>query len=204
MYTKAEIFNLALGALLLNRRVDNPDTDPSNEAKVLLSHYDVAFRSTLEDLNLDSTASQVALELLEEDPNKLWKFAYKYPNDCIFLRRIQTCRRRDDRYSRIRLKTGIHDGEKVIFTDEEEAIAEYISKDIPLSTLSPTAGLCVAYKLASLSSPLITGKGADRLRQSIMESYVMYKIEAQEQDRNENLILEHEWEESEFVKARME
>jgi hypothetical protein len=63
VHTKAGIFNLALGALLLNRQVTNADTDTSNEARVLRTHYDLALFSALEDLDLDSTATRVAARL---------------------------------------------------------------------------------------------------------------------------------------------
>ena len=204
MYDKADIFNLALGALLLSRRITDTETDRSNECTVLNTHYEAAFAATLEDLDLDSTSSQVTLELIEEEPNELWLYAYRYPSDCAFLRRLQSAQVMDDRESRILLRTTMHDGEKAIYTNQQDAIAEYISRDINIGSLSAMAGLCVAYKLAVLSAPLITGKGAATLRKEIKEEYIRLKADAKEHDKNENFNYVDERLQSEYVKARLE
>lgn len=204
MYTKAKIYNLALGALLLSRQITDTETDKSNEAKVLNTHYDTALRSTLEDLNLDSTATQINLELIEESPNTLWNFSYKYPTNCAFLRRIQSIVKMDNRSTHIEKRVAIKDGKKCIFTNEMNAIAEYISSDVPISTLSANAGLAVAYKLAMLSAPLITGKGSQKLMEAIQKQYIVIKGDAQEQDRLEGFNFTDPDVESEFVQARTE
>lgn len=206
MYTKAKIYNIALGALLLQRQVSNPDQDQSNECKVLNTHWDTAFRSTLEDLDLDSLSTQETLELLAEDPEDFpeWKYVYKYPTNCAFFRRIKSTVHTDDRSTHIAKKVGLYNGQKAIFTNEYEAVAEIIPHDLNLSTLSANVGLCVAYKLALLSAPLIVGKGAKALREDIQGRYVMAKGEAQEQDRRENFNYVDEEVESEFVRARLE
>ena len=202
MHTKAKIFNLALGALLLQRRISDTETDPSNECKVLLTHYDVAFRATLEDLDLDGTSTQKILELVEEDPTDLWGYAYKYPSDCAFFRRLQSGVTVDSRSTHIKKRIAIHEDQKVIFTNQVDAVAEYISYNVPLAALSATAGLAVAYRLAMLSAPLITGKGAAKLMETIQKNYILAKTEAQDQDRRENFSFVDEDIESEFVEAR--
>ena len=202
MFTKAKIFDLAANALLLTRRFIDPDTDKSNEAKVFLTNYDIALRSTLEDLDLDSTSDVKTLELVEEDPNDQWLFAYKYPSNCAIFRRIQSTELMDNRYSHIPRRIGMYEGQKVIFTNEADAIAEYVAYDVPLSSLSANAGLAVAYKLATLSAPLITGKGAQKLIEAIQAKYIVAKAEAQEKDKNENFNYVEDHISSEFVAAR--
>lgn len=204
MYTKAKIFNLALGALLLNKRIADVDTDTSVENMTLNVHYDTAFRATLQDLDLDGTSTQKILELIEEEPTDLWLFAYKYPTDCAFFRRIQSEVLKDGRTTQIKKRIAIHNGVKAIFTNQEDAIIEYISHDISLTLLSASAGLAVAYKLAMLASPLISGKGAGPLRKEIQGLYLISKAEAQEHDRMENSDFDSDNEMSEFVEARTE
>ena len=204
MYSKAKIFNLALGVLLLQRQIVNPDTDQSNEAKVLLSHWDTALWSALEDMDLDSTSTQVDLSLVATDPNGLWVYAYKYPNNCAFFRRLQSSIETDNRSTHIPKRTGIYEGQKVIFTNQENAIAEYIPKDLPLNSLSPNAAMTIAAKLAELSSSLVTGKGARELRKDILDKYVLYKARAQAHDQRENFVYGDPVVESEFVEARTE
>lgn len=203
MYSKAKIFNIALGALLLSRQITDADTDTSNEAKVLNTHWNTALRSALEDMDLDSTATEVTLELIEEDPTDLWGYAYKYPSNCSFLRRIVSGERMDNRSSHIPKRVAMHDGVKAIFTNEVEAKAEIIPHDFPLGSLSANAGLTIAYKLALLAAPLATGKGAQRLIEAIEKKYAIAKAEAQDQDRRENFNFVDDEIESEFVEERM-
>lgn len=204
--TKAQIYNLALGALLLQRQIADPNTDTSNEAKVLNTHWEVAFYSTLEDLDLDYTMSVAVLELIESDPDTFWDYAYKYPSDCAFLRRLQDANEKtfkDNRYTHHRKRIQIHEGQKAIMTNLENATAEYISKDISLASLDELTGLAIAYRLAHLSAPLIVGKGAQKLREEIQAKYIFYKAEAQEKDRRENFNYYTDQEESDWVNERL-
>ena len=100
-YSKVQIYNLALGALLLSRRIIDVDTDTTNECKILTLHYATALAATLADLDLDSTSTQAAANLVEEQPNDLWAYSYDYPSDCAFLRRIQSGATVDDSYTHI-------------------------------------------------------------------------------------------------------
>lgn len=209
MFTKAKIFNLALGALLLQRQIVNADTDPFNEAKVLNTWWETALNTTLESLDLDSTSTQATLNLIASfDPNAVplvsqWLFAYQYPTDCAFFRRIQSHYVMDNKSSHIPKRVGIYQGRKVIFTDKCNAIAEYIMNDFPLNTLSMAAGVAISLRLAILSAPLATGKGAAKLVDGLEKKYMMMKAEAQELDRRENFVFESEALMSEFVQTRL-
>jgi len=204
-YTKAKIYNLALSALLLSREVSDVDTDQTNEVRILSTHFDVAFDTTLQDLDLDSLSSPITLELLASlDDDEPWEYVYKYPSNCIFLRRIESSHITDNRGTHIAKRTGIYNSQKAIYTNEYQAAAECISNDIPLSALSPMAGLAIAYKLAFLSAPLIVGKGARKLRETIESAYDSAKSKAQETDALENFNYEADDLRSEFVAARFE
>ncbi len=206
MYTKAQIFNLSLSALLLQRQVANPDTDPSNEAKVLSSNWQAAFESTLGEMDLDATSTYVPLELIVEDPTNLpreWEYAYKYPTNCLFFRRIRSCYAVDNKTTHIPKRVGIYNGQKVIFTRQEKAVAEIIASDIPLAALNGSAALALAMRLAWLSAPLIVGKGSGQLKQELASKYTVFKAEAQEIDRRENFSFESEATMSEFVEERL-
>lgn len=202
MYTKVDLFNIALSALLLTKEISNADEDTSLEAKQLRKFYTIALKKTLADLDLDGTSTTETLELLIADPNDDWSYAYKYPSNCMLLRRICSGVRKDNRASKIPLQTAIYDDQKVIFCDLESASADYIPSDLPLSYLSVNAGLAVAYSLAWLCAPLIAGKGANELRKNINQMYLLAKSEAQEDDRLENTNFDDDEVVSEFVLAR--
>ena len=203
-FTKEEIYNLTLSTLLLSEEVIEISTTKSNNVKILNRFYNIAFQSTLQDLDLDSLSQPITLELIEELPeDHVWDYAYKYPTNCVFFRRIESGVATDNRSTHIAKRTGIHDGQKVIFTNKYQAIAECIPKDVPLEALSPMAALTVSYKLAFLSSPLLVGKGAKTLRKEIREDYAISKLEAQETDVLENFKYESDWQRSEFVEERL-
>lgn len=205
-YTKPNIYNLALSALLLSREVTDTTTDQSNEVRVLNTNWNVAFESTLEDLDLDSHSSIVTLELTEDirsNTDYPWYYVYKYPSSCIKFRRIVSGNLKDDRDTLIDKATMMYGDQKSIFTDEVSAKAEIISKNISLTTLTGMQALAIAYKLAYLSAPLITGKGAKSLMERIEAAYTVYKTEAQSQDVEENFRYKADYEDSEWVKERL-
>lgn len=213
MYTKAKIFNLALQALLLNRQITNTDSDKSNEAKVLNEHWDVVFKTTLFDMDLDSTSTPVDLELIHDftkDPipnngrqGPLWNFAYKYPDKSAFFRRIVSCNVIDDKSTHHPKRVSIWEGKKAILTNVPFAIAEMIPIDFPLQTLSAPAGQAMALFLAWQAAPLIVGKGARLLKASIADDYKAFKAMAQELDSRESFSFQTEENMSEFVRTRM-
>lgn len=213
MYTKAKIFNLALQALLLNRQIVDTNSDKSNEAKILTEQWDVAFKTALFDMDLDSTASDQALELLHDftkdpptsngQPAPRWSYVYKYPDKCAFFRRIVSCSVNDDKFSHNPKRVMIYNGKKGIFCDVASAIGEYIPIDFPLQTLSAPAGHAIALRLAWQSAPLIVGKGAKSLRETIKTDYAIAKAEAQAMDERESFSFQDDANLSEFVKVRM-
>jgi hypothetical protein len=203
MFDKTKIFNLALAALFLQKRISNADTDQSTETQTLQTFWDTAYWSALQELDLDSTSSRKPLELVKDNPNTFWRYAYKYPSDCIFLRRIVSTNLTDDQESKIDLRVELFENQKCIMTNEQFAEVEYISKDVPLSTITAEAALFISLKLAKLSVPLIVGTNSAAVMKSIDESYVKAILDAQRKDSNETTIYQPEWMRSEFAKARM-
>jgi len=202
-FTKTEIYNLALSALMLNANVIDVATDESNNVTNLNRFYNVALQSTLQDLDLDAVSQPITLELIETLTEGNWLYVYKYPSNCSFLRRLKSAAEVDDRTTHLPKRIALHNGVKAIFTNEVGAVGECIAKDTPLEALSPMAAMAVAYKLAYLSAPLIVGKGAKKLRETIQTDYVLSKAEAQEYDSLENFNYEADYQRSDFVRERL-
>lgn len=203
MYTKAKIFNLALSALLLTKRISDVENDPSSENNTLKVNWEAAFNVALTEMDLDGTSAQKQLELIETEPNDLWLFAYKYPTNAAMIRRLQNGVLMDKLSNQIQRRVMIHDGKKVIVTNQECAIVEYVPNDFDLKWLSPPAGVAIAYKLAIMSAPLIAGKGAATLIAKIQEDYKSARYTAQMHDRIENQNFVDPSDQSEFVEARI-
>lgn len=200
---KTEIYNIAFSALLLVRRIANADTDTTNETKVLNTFWNIALESTLQDLDLDKLSQPITLELLANLTTGPWLYVYKYPTNCAFLRRLESGQITDIRSTHIPKRTALYNGQGAIFTNEVEAIAECIPLSVPLTAFNSMATLAVAYRLASLSAPLIVGKGAKKLRETIEAYYIFAKTEAQETDKRENFNFQPDHVTSEWVYARL-
>lgn len=202
-YTKPKIYNLTLAALLLSKRIIEVETDTSTEVATLNTHWDTALESTLKDLDLDSLSTPITLELITELTEGPWTYVYKYPTNCAFFRRIKSCVITDNKRTHIAKRVGMYNGLKAIFTNEYEAIAECMPKNIPLVALDANSALALSYKLAILSAPMITGKGAKDLVEKLEKKYLVVKAEAQEADASENFNYEDEALRSEFVDERL-
>lgn len=203
MYNKTDIFNLALSALYLQKRIADSETDVSNETKVMQLHWKAAYYGALTDLDLDHAAKIAALALVQEDPDDFWDYAYSYPTDCVFIRRIISRNITDDTENFIDRKVGTYNGEKVIFTNESQAKLEYISSDVLPQDLSVEAAMYVAYKLASLSLPLIVGKDSEQTYKLLEVKKAQAYADAKAKDAKETNIYQAEWYRSEFAKTRL-
>lgn len=216
MSSKVEIFNLALSALLLTKQCSDADGDNTMEVRTLRSNWNTALKKTLQDLDLDATSTRAAGQLVAECPTPDWHYAYLYPQNCAFFRRILPIHHgdinfsghhrrigRDTRYTQVPRQIADYQNQKIIFTNKHCAWLEYIPSDVPITSLNESAALALAYKLADLSGSLIAGKGAGALRKDLRDQYRIEKAQAQEQDRLENATFDTDEELSEFVQARL-
>ncbi len=205
-FTKTKIYNLAFSALLLARQVSDVDSDvTTNEVKVLNNYYEDALSQTLADMDLDCLSEPAQLELLAEiNDDGPWQYVYKYPTKCSFLRRIQSHVAMDNAATAIPKRVGLYNGQKAIYTNKDSAIAEIVPNNVSLAALPPSAGWAVAYHLAFLACPLLTGKGAKALTETIWQRYLLAINSAQEQDKLENANYENPIVMSEFVAARLD
>lgn len=206
MSSKVKIYNIALSTLLLARQVTDTETDKiTNEVRVLNQFWEDALTTSLQDMDLDGLSEPIPLELIANlnDNTGYWRYVYKYPSRCAFLRRLQSMALVDNRETHIEKRVALYNGQKSIFTNEDRAVAECIPTNVPLDALSPNAYHAVAYRLAYLSCPLVTGKGAKSLMESILQRYNFAVAKAQEIDGRENYNFDDPRERSEYVAARM-
>jgi hypothetical protein len=206
MYDKTGIFNLALSALFLQKKISDSETDPSKEATILRSHWDAAWNIGLQELDTDSVAVTAALELLAEAPDSNWDYVYKYPDNCAFLRRIVPTlggEVTDDTLTVIDRKISRYLTNKAIFTNEIDAKAEYIPNDLSPDDLNAEEALFIAYKLARLCLPLIIGKDSDNVAKLLEARYQQAHLDARAKSAKETNIYQEDWQRSEFVKHRL-
>lgn len=200
--TRHDIIKMAANALGIVRDFDDLDTDKSKEARVLRENYPTALSMTLADLDIDSASETRDLQLHKEDPNTVWRYAYRYPLDCVRFRRIESGFVQDNRSTRIPYKIGMIGKVKCIFTNHPNAVGYFQTSEVSVASLSYHTGVAISYQLALLSPALINGKGADKLKVQLRQSYINALITAQAHDHEENFQFPDDLMESEFLQSR--
>lgn len=88
MLYKTDIANLALGRLGVSLIITDVDTDNSQQAKIIRRYFRMSMDTLLE-LHPWSFATQYKeLVLEEEDPTPIYRYAYRWPTDCLIIRQL--------------------------------------------------------------------------------------------------------------------
>jgi len=200
MATKTNICNMAIAHLGTSKAIGNIDTDTSVEGITCKLFYDEARKATLKDFPWDFATKEAALGLVEELDDQEWDYSYRYPSDCIQMRRIKSGIRNDHRqsivpYKLIRDNTGL-----LIYSDEENAEAEY-TEDIDAASFFPSDFvLAFSYRLAYFLAPTLA-RGDTGLKREMIQYYKMEIAQAQANALNEEKLDEEPG--SEFERSRM-
>lgn len=156
-FTKTKICNLALSHLGSSKTIANFDTERSAEANACREYFDTAVEEVLQGFHWPFATKIVALGLLEENPNSEWGYSYQYPTDCLDIRRILSGTRDDSKDTEIKFKIYGNDTGKVIYTDKEEAEAEYTMNITDPARWSADFGMAVSFLLAAYIAARVTG-----------------------------------------------
>lgn len=171
MASKTEICNMAISHLGIAKEIANVDTEKSAEASAMRRFYDIVLESVLRDFPWPFASKIAALGLLEEEPNDEWNFSYQYPTDCSKIRRILSGIRNDTPGSVVRYKVATTGDTRIIFTDEEDAEAEYTILATNPAIYPADFSLAVSLKLASVAAPRLTGGDPFKLGERAFRAY---------------------------------
>jgi hypothetical protein len=195
-----EICNLALGHLGVLTTIADLTTEQSAEAKICRRFYENTRDSVLRDFNWPFATKIDALALVESDPNDEWDYSYRYPSDCINMRRILSGIRNESPDQRIPYKIGRDNSGRLIFTDQDDAQIEYTMRVETIEEYPPDFVYALSYHLAMYIGPHVTKgdpfKIIDRCER--MYSWLMTKAQAQAANEEQPDVLP----ESEFIRAR--
>lgn len=128
--SKTQICNMALAHVGVNSRIEDVDTESTEEANACRLWYDHAVDTLLEMQRWSFATRQVDLQDLSDSnpPPDEWGFRYMYPNTCKLALRIVNPAMRVDPpgfkipFKIVDLETGLG---KSILCDQENAILEY-------------------------------------------------------------------------------
>lgn len=194
-----EICNMALSHLGVGKEIASL-TEASQEAAACNRFYEQTLDEMLRVFNWGFATKIIAAELVEQDPNEEWTFAYRYPTDCLNVRRVLSGSRNDHRQSRVPYKISSSDEGGLIFTDLEEAEIEYTFRQTNPQYYTPGFTMAFSYLLAARIAPRVTGGDPFKLQQAALQMYDMTL--SQEKARTANEEQPDEVQESEFIRAR--
>lgn len=197
MATSVSICNMALGRIGITRQIANLATENSQEAVTCRLYYDDAVRFVLEDYPWPFATAYRELGLVEESPNSDWLYAYRYPSDGVFIRRIVTDAGRVD-FDPMPFRVGLDDDGKLVYTDQPDAVVEYTKLVTDESKFTPAFVEALSWKIASDVAPALSRVAS--AQQTCPAMYQRVISTARERVANESQ--QSEPPDSEFVRAR--
>jgi hypothetical protein len=185
MASDTQIANIALSDLGTGKQIANLETEKSTEANVMRQFYDLALDTTERDFPWPFTTKFATLDLVEEDPTSEWKYAYRYPSDCLKLRRILSGVRNDNRQTRVPYKIGHDNQGQLIYTDKADAEIEYTRRVTEASRFPADFTLAFGHRLAAYAAPRICGEDPFKMGPRAMQLYLFEIATAKASSQNE-------------------
>jgi hypothetical protein len=169
--SKVAIVNMALSHIGIAKEISNFDTEQSQEASCARRYYDVALETVLRDFHWPFATVIATLALIELTPNAEWEYSYRYPVDCLTLRRIPSGIRNEDKSTQVPYRLGKDSAGRIIWTDVENAKIEYTGTVTDPTLFPPDFVLAFSYYLGSMMAPRLTGGDPFNLKDKTLKSY---------------------------------
>jgi hypothetical protein len=203
--SSTEICNLALSHLAQGQEIANLDTEKSDAAAACRRFYEIARDEMLRAFHWPFATKFAFLGLVEElDVDSAggseWRYSYRYPVDCLKLRRILSGSRNDNRQSRVPYKIARDENGSLIYSDLEEAEVEYTVKVTEVIYFQPDFVMALSLLLAAYIAPRLTNGDPFRLGNRAVELHKMAYMHASANAVGEEQ--QEELPESEFIRAR--
>lgn len=172
MASKTEICNMAISHLGMGKAIANVDTEQSQEAAVCRVFYATALKAVLKDFRWPFATKYADLSLVSElgDTDE-YTYSYRYPSDCIDMRKILSGIRNDNRDSVVIYKIISDSAGQLIYTDMENARAEYTYYADDPALYSAHFVLGLSYRLAVYIAPRITSGDPYGLAKKSLDFY---------------------------------
>jgi hypothetical protein len=169
MATTVNIWNMALSHIGSKHFVES-DSERSREVSVLKIHWAAAVNKVLSDRPWKFATKYVTLGLIAERPNMDWAYAYRYPADCVFARRLVTTGGRRDPDPKP-FTIGQDSWGRIIYTDQPNAVLEYTLRVFETERYDPQFVTMLSWYLAHLiANPL------SRITNAAVVAFNMYKL----------------------------
>jgi hypothetical protein len=208
-YSSVALANLALRRVGSKRTI-SALTDDSQEAQVCNDLYAHSRDTVLDTCPWPFAMRYADLVLVEESPSTDWAYSYRYPTECLKIRRILSSlnahpvRWNNDWRTwtinpQIPFEIGSDTQGILIYTNQQDAQVQYTCRFTDASFFTPLFADCVAWRLAAdIAMPLSISDG---IRQTCETFYNYALSEAVSAARNEEQLDTQQ--DSEFTRSRL-
>lgn len=198
-----EIANIALSHIGVAKEIGNLEQDAGAEAQACRRYYSISVNQTLRDFNWPFATKYFVLGLVATNPAEIdqeWTYSYRYPSDCIKLRRIVSGVRPEHRQARIPFQIGQDATGLLIYTNQASAEVEFTKRETNVSRFPDDFVQAVSLRLANYILPRLTAGDPFNLRRSLIALYEWEISRARASAGNEEQ--EHEDPASELERSR--
>lgn len=180
-----EIANLTLGHIGVNKEISDIVSENSREAKAIRRFWDVCLEQVLRDHPFGFQSKIQTLNLVEEDPNTDWLYSYRYPSDCLFVRKLLSGVNVTTPVDPIPYKLSKDSTARLILTNQQDAVAEYTSKEIDYDNIPSDFKMAFSFRLAVYVCPSLAAGEAFKIKGDLMNSYLLEISKAEANSINE-------------------
>ena len=167
------ICNMALGRLRVGQTISSlVPVEQSASGIACSSWYDYCRMEVLHDFFWPWASKYAVLTLVATAPNEEWLYAYTYPTDCLFVRRLTitptalsslpsgtvpfpTYDRADTNAYPAPFEVGYLNGQQVIYTDMQNASVKYTFDQQDVNCFTPEFANVLAWRLAMEIGPVL-------------------------------------------------
>jgi hypothetical protein len=186
MATDTQIANLALLHMNVSNRIANLQAERSIEADAIRTAFDSDRDDVLRDFPWPFATAYATLGLVSADStryNNDWFYAYRYPANCLNVRRIVTSAGRQET-NPSPFKIGRDDQGKLIFTDQASpVVVEYTHAVTDPQEFDSIFATALGWKLASSCGPALSR--VENIERRALGMYSMEISRAQARALNE-------------------
>lgn len=153
--SKTIICNRALHFIGIGEEIASIN-ERSPEAEACLLFYDDTLDELLREFPWPFARRRVALALVSDEDeayNSEFFYAYRYPSNCLFVRRIVSGSVPDTSETLIRYQVSSDDSGQLILTNEADVEIDYTARITDTQLFPVDFGFALSYKIASLIAP---------------------------------------------------
>lgn len=181
-----DLCNKALSHLAVGVEIASP-AESTKEAKTCRRFWDDVVTTFFRDYAWNFSTRIASLALVTDmtaDATAEWAFSYRYPADCTRFHRIVSgaLHGNDTRQSRVPYRVVSDGAGRLIYTDMEDAIAEYSIIETQPARWTSDTRLAFSLYLASYIAPRLTGGDQFKLGE---RAYKLYRAELEKARAND-------------------